>query len=179
MTLTQHQDRRQAPASRITARPARLAPSTGRWVALVVVLAGLFGMHGLAGHGTHGTEQGMDASMVVKTAGATGMAAMAGHDADAAHSLRSLVGPLAHQATHDLPGAVSGDGGAVTGAVSGGAMSALCLAVLTAGALLLQLAARRRRVALAQLPTPARSTVVVFGRDRDPPTLTALSIRRC
>ncbi len=60
MTQTQHP----AEASRTAVRVARSAPSTGHWVALVVVLAGLFGMHGLAGHGSHAAEMGMGDSMV-------------------------------------------------------------------------------------------------------------------
>lgn len=137
--MNQTQD--QAEASRTAARPAL---STGRLVALVVVLAGLFGMHGLADDGSHAAGLGAGDEMVTRT-------------------------------TTAVPTVV----GVATDAMSGGAMSVLCLAVLTAGALLLLLGSGRRRTALAQVPAPAPFTFLGSGRDRDPPSLTALSIRRC
>ena len=126
MTQSQQPDE----ASRTAARVARSAPSTGHWVALVVVLVGLFGMHGLAGHGSHAAEMGIGDSMV--TLPTTAGTSMSGHDATMTTHLwlRTDARPT---------GAASVLTGAVPGALSGGAMSMLCLAVLTAGALLLLL----------------------------------------
>ena len=167
MTQTQQPDE----ASRTAARVARSAPSTGHWVALVVVLVGLFGMHGLAGHGSHAAEMGIGDSMV--TLPTTAGTSMSGHDATMTTHLwlRTDARPT---------GAASVLTGAVPGAMSGGAMSMLCLAVLTAGALLLLLLGTRRpRVALTRMPAPAPSALLGRGRGRDSPSLTALSIRRC
>jgi hypothetical protein len=176
MTQTQQP----ATVSRAAFRIARSGPSTGSWVALVVVLAGLFGMHGLAGHGSHAAEMGMGDSVVtMPTTSVSGMAATGGvngHGAGAA--LTTHVGSHTHA---PAAGSTFGVPGAVSGAMSGGAMSVLCLAVLTAGALLLLLllGTRRPRVAMARTPAPTPSTFLRVGRERDPPSLAALSIRRC
>jgi hypothetical protein len=168
MTQTQQP----AEPSRTAVRAARSAPSTGHWVALVVVLVGLFGMHGLAGHGTHAAEMGMGDAMV--TMPTTAGTATGGHHA----AMTNHLGPHVHAqpggAAVELPGAVSG-------AMSGGAMSVLCLAVLTAGGLVLLLLVRTRRprVTLVRMPAPSPPTFLEVGRERDPPSLTALSIRRC
>ena len=115
-------------------------------------------------------------SLVVVLAGLFGMHGLAAHGAHAAEtgmgvSMVTTAAPAA-EATSDLTSVVSG-------ALSDGAMSMLCLAVLTAGALLLLRAVRRTRVALARMPAPAPPSLLAVGRDRDPPSLTALSVRRC
>jgi hypothetical protein len=150
MTQTQQP----AAASRTAVRAARSTPSAGHWVALVLVLAGLFGMHGLAEHGSHAAERGTGDAMMMSSAGPM----------DVAVSLPSAV-------VEEMSGA----------AMSLDGMSMLCLAVLTAGALLLVLlrGTRLRQVALGRRPAPPQSAFLAAGRDRDPPSLTALSIRRC
>lgn len=146
------------------------APSIGRWVAIVIVLAGLFGMHGLAGHGSESAEMGMGDTMVALTRTA----------ATAATEIEAATHPNPTPQAAALTSSVaSGLVGAMSGTMSGGAMSTLCLAVLTAAALLVLLGARRTWVALARVLTPAPFGVFGVGRDRGPPSLTALSIRRC
>jgi hypothetical protein len=166
-----------AAASRTAVRVARVGPSRGHWFALVVVLVGLVGMHGLAGHGSHAAEMGMgDAVVTMPTTPMSEMAEMTGM---ARHDAAMTTHPGSHTRTQSN-GPILGVPGAVSGAMSG-AMSMLCLAVLTAGALivLLLLGARRSRVALVWMPAPAQSAFLGVGRERDPPSLTALSIRRC
>lgn len=177
--MTQHPAEPPAPhradGSATAARAARSGPSTGRLVAVVVVLAGLFGMHGLAGHGSHGadTSMGMGDSTVAMTAVATTEVVVgAGHDVAMVSAHASPAVSSKARATQSLASAVSGG-------LSGGAMSMLCLAVLTAGMFLLLLVLRRPRVVLARVPAPVAFAPLGWGRDRDPPSLTVLSIRRC
>jgi hypothetical protein len=153
----------------------RSALSTGRWIALVVVLAGLLGMHGLAGHGTHGTGMGMtgmdDQMVTMASTTVTAVSAGSGPGSAMPPDLPAQVAPTAET--------VSGPTGVASGALSGGEMFMLCLAVLTAGALLLRVLLRRPRVALVHVPAPQPFAVLGAGRAPDPPSLTGLSLRRC
>lgn len=145
------------------------APSTGRWIAVVVVVAGLFGMHGLPGHGSESMMRMGDS-----------MLGMATTTRSAAIELEAPTRPSAtqHAATVTDHGSAA-PVGAMSGGMSGGAMSILCLAILTIAALLLFLAVRLTRMPLTRVQSPASFGVSGVGRDRGPPTLAALSIRRC
>lgn len=152
-------------------KAARSAPSIGRLVALVAVLVGLFGMHGLSGHGSDTAEMGMGGGSMVAVV-STAVTAVTGRDAAMGTDLASQ----AHAPTSDAALALTD---VVSGALSGGATSMLCLAVLAAGALLLLLALGRTRIALTWLHSPALFGVLRSEGDRDPPSLTAVLIRRC
>lgn len=153
---------------RAAVRNAYAGHNTGRLVALVFVLAGLFAMHGLAGHGAH-----------------------AGHEVMAAASSQTVLGhgqqfdthsptPAALPATEPAPdGRAQIDRASLPGTASG-ALMALCLAVLT-GALLAFLAVRgQATVAVVVRPVSLGQARHAFGdRDRSPPSLAAFSVQRC
>ena len=180
--------------SNTTARRRVVAPGSGRpvgsWLALLFVLAGLFAMHGLGTHGTHAAHEpaGMHASATnghVVTlhdvaSGDTGdtliaaamPAALAPDPMNHAKALLALApSPLA---------AVSGDARVSAGTGEASGWMALCLAILAAALVLAIGVARRALVGAADsvhwIYAPASP---IHGRDRSPPCLEALSIRRC
>ena len=118
--------------------------------ALLLVLLGVLAMHGVAGHGSGHASAGAAPHH------ASTVAQVVTH---AAHEL-SAVEHLA--ADHSAP-------------VS---WTALCLAVL-AGAVLMLLTARRASGVRVRSGPPGRSTQLPGRRDRDPPSLVLLSVRRC
>lgn len=146
----------------------------------IAVLLGLFAMHGLSGHGTMQHDS-------------ASMGAMAPSLGDHAPTHAPIIAAIAATAaTGDTAGpgsqtvatvagaafALTGDLGGDTGA---GGMAGICLAFLMA---LMLLVARHPRwsrspmsitVLVRQRPTIARAA----RRDRDPPSLILLSIRRC
>lgn len=125
---------------------------------IAVVVLGVLAMHGLGTHGLTGSH-----TPVHTPAHAT---ATGGHHAMAAASLLGDgVGDVLAAPSH--PGAADG-------------MTEMCMAILGLGlALLLLLRARRAAVRWA-LPAARWPLVrIPAGRDRDPPTLALLSIRRC
>jgi len=159
----------------------RTAALGGLWaVAMFVVLAGLFGMHGLASHGT-----GDMAAMTGVTTGAEvhpGTASVP----DAA-SWNTAHTPPAVSATPARSGATR-DGRAfedvahvaTTDDGSSQGMVELCLAFLAAGLIaLLALLARQHTRGLTVRVDRLRLNLGGLGRDRDPPSLTQLSILRC
>ncbi|SDD43875.1 hypothetical protein [Nocardioides lianchengensis] len=151
-----------------TRRRSRLG-QVGRWVALLVTLAGLFAMHGMADHGTasHGAMPGMgSAETVVTTSAPTTPHGEAHPDMRAAPSSEQI-GP-ADGGTHEQPEQMG--------------LLGLCLAILAA---LFALCASRMwalgRTMLAALLPAGRSTAPGWFRARDPvpPDLFQLSIQRC
>lgn len=131
---------------------------------LLAVLGGLFAMHGLGGHGTahHGSG-----SLVAASAAPS---APSGHDT---HAAPRQSGPSAPD-----DGSLA-DGSPPDGSLSG--YAALCLALLAAGSILGRRAGRRGLAVLLPRPRPAPRLVwpPAARRDRDPPSLTRLSINRC
>ncbi len=138
------------------------------WVALSLVLLGLFGMHGLSSHGTssHAAHQSVATSD------------MAPMHADAL--LTTVDAPAATVPAGIVTAAAPVAASLLAGSVSNGGLAALCLTILTGAALtLLWLAlarSHRRSYSLAprmvEVPRP-------LGRDPDPPTPRVLSISRC
>ena len=119
--------------------------------ALLLVLLGVLTMHGVAGHASG------HASANAAPHHASGVAQVVTH---AAHGLSA---PVEHLAEDD------------SAPVS---WTALCLAVL-AGAVLMLLTARRASGVRVRSGPPGRSTQLPGRRDRDPPSLVLLSVRRC
>jgi hypothetical protein len=143
-----------------TPSPLTLTRRHGIAVTAVVVL-GVLAMHGLGTHGLTGSHTPVHTPALV-TARAT---ATGGHQAMAnASSLGDDVGDA-------LAPSQPGDADGMTG---------LCMAILGLGLALLLLLRARGAAVRWPLPT-ARWPVVRIpaGRDRDPPTLALLSIRRC
>jgi hypothetical protein len=119
--------------------------------ALLLVLLGVLAMHGVAGHGSGHASAGA-----------------APHHASAVahvvtHAAHELSAPVEHLAAHDSAPAT---------------WTALCLAVL-AGAVLVFLTARRASGLRVRSWPPSRSAQLPGRRDRDPPSLVLLSVRRC
>jgi len=143
--------------------PSRSRPETAvrhaLWLGgLLVVLGGLFGMHGLDSHGA-----GVD-SVMHATVG--GMAGAVGY------------GDMVDTAPGAAPATI-----AVAWATGGIGMDmamGMCVAVLGLGliASLLRIWASRRRPLMRLMACPVHAPGV-RGRDRDPPSLTHLSIQRC
>jgi len=162
----------------------RTAALGGLWaVAMFVVLAGLFGMHGLASHGT-----GDMAAMAGVTSGAEVHPGTARAPVPGAASLgvahtppaRSATTPVRSGATRDgrafedVAHFATSDGGSSSGMVE------MCLAFLAAGLIaLLALLARQHTRGLTVRVDRLRLNLGGLGRDRDPPSLTQLSILRC
>ena len=119
--------------------------------ALLLVLLGVLAMHGVAGHGS----------------GHASVGALPHHASavaqDVTHAAHDLSAPVEHLAAHDS---------APT------SWTALCLAVL-AGAVLMVLTARRASGVRVRSGPPGQSTRLPGRRDRDPPSLVLLSVRRC
>jgi len=147
---------------------------------MFVVLAGLFGMHGLASHGTG------DMAMAGVTTGAEvhpGTASVPGAASlSVAHTppARSATTPVRSGATRDarafedVAHFATSDGGSSSGMVE------MCLAFLAAGLIaLLALLARQHTRGLTVRVDRLRLNLGGLGRDRDPPSLTQLSILRC
>ena len=125
--------------------------------ALLLVLLGVLAMHGLGGHSATGHS-------------ATGH----GGPPEAAHEhsvVTTVVGHAAHGAADAAEHLATGDPDAA-------AWTALCLAVL-AGAVLLSLATRPGPVLRFAPARPGAASRPPGRRDRDPPSLVALSVRRC
>jgi Family of unknown function (DUF6153) len=128
------------------------------WIAgLLLTLAGLVAMHGLGGHGIPGVAAHDVGAMVTTTAPAA-------HPADPAED-QGVHGTAPEQSEHS----------------EHSGLMALCLAVLVT--LLVTLVRRLGAGHAGSVPVrrgrPGRSRPQRHGRDRDPPSLTALSIQRC
>ena len=160
--------------------PPRIPIRRGLWISsLFLVLAGLFGMHGLSNHGscdmpsTSGTLTGhMTLPDIVEVAQSGSISAHAAHGITTATSTTTsaTAGMLEDVAHITL---------ATGGLGQGQGMVGLCLAVV-AGALLVLAHWTRRPTLRLTLPVIRRSADLRgLGRDRDPPSLTWLSIRRC
>ena len=158
---------------RTTAGTGQTPHTRGLWCAAVfLVLAGLFGMHGLEDHGTADMTAGMGATGVSRTAtpseDSRGLALTThlhqGKTAELSADTRAMQRIA-------WVGSPSGGGGHT--------MAGLCLAVLTMALLSLLTLRRRavRGVGLAVVLPPVSKGGT--GRDRDPPSLNRLSIRRC
>lgn len=155
---------------RIPARP-------GLWVGSLFVLAGLFGMHGLASDGPCGMPA------IVGTAAAEMALPHAGHG-----SMPGVPSSGVAPGTTTAMSATSAAAGAledvVHGTAAGGGhghgMVGLCVAVLAA-ALIVLLALLAPRHGRGHTLHGHRRGVRLrgLGRDRDPPSLTWLSILRC
>ena len=155
---------------RIPARP-------GLWVGYLFVLAGLFGMHGLASDGL------CDMPAMVGTATAEMALPHAGHGSmPGVHS--SGVAPGMTTVMSATSAAAEVLGGVVHGTAAGGGhghgLVGLCVAVLAA-ALVVLLALLTPRLGRGLTMHGDRGGVRLrgLGRDRDPPSLTWLSIQRC
>lgn len=138
---------------------------SGLWLLLgAFALLGLFAMHGLGGHGAHQVGP-----------------------SETHHASSDESPGAAHLTAHDCAGACAADGitaHPVLGSGSGGddlLVMALCLAVLAAGAAVAAVLARGRpSLALLQPPRSAGGPAVDrSARDRDPPSIHALSVLRC
>jgi uncharacterized protein DUF6153 len=161
------------PASRprIPARP-------GLWVgSLFLVLAGLFGMHGLASDGP------CDMPAMVGTAAAEMVLPHAGHgsmqgvpSSGAAPGMTTALSAATSVAARVLEGVVPGT---AAGGGHGHGMVVLCVAVLAAALIvLLALLAARHARGYTVHGDRRRVRLRGPGRDRDPPSLTWLSILR-
>lgn len=128
---------------------------------LLLVLLGVIGMHGIGGHGNHG---------------APASHAAPGTDLAVAHA--SPPSTVHRPAAHVAAGHVA----ALTADPAPEDLNpwvALCLAVLVGGALL---AVRGRAgIAARGVPPvwPVSSSLAPGRRDRDPPSLAVLRVRRC
>ena len=141
-----------------------------RLAGLVMVVIGLFGMSGLASHATDGAT-GTDMSMGALVS-------------ESSTTTSSVAQSLVDTTTGAATAAVT-TGRAVLTKAEGHAgmgmnMACLCLAILMLGATgLFALLNRHPRVtALWSAPRPVMS-LRASGREPDPPSLTALSVRRC
>jgi len=119
--------------------------------ALLLVLLGVLAMYGFGGHG-NGNATPTAASHHAATTWQWGT-----------HAVHAAAGAAEHT-TPDEPAHAS--------------WTALCLAVL-AGAALLVLVTRRAAGALVRSGLPGPSMRLPGRRDRDPPSLVLLSVRRC
>lgn len=129
---------------------------------LLVVLSGLFGMHGLAGHGASGMESVPQSVMTEPAMSGVGAVDEA---KSSVHGVGSAVATASAAAGH--PAMDMG-------------MAGMCLAVLAVGLIALLRLLHRARVHPV-LWVLARSARAPGYRVRDlaPPSLIALSIRRC
>lgn len=149
----------------------------GLWVGSLFVLAGLFGMHGLASGGP------CDMPAMVGPAAAEMALPHVGHGA-MPRVPSSGVAPGTTTAVSATTAAAGVLEGIVHGTAAGGrhshGMVGLCVAVLGA-ALLIRLASGTHRHGRGRTMHGDRRGVRLrgLGRDRDPPSLTWLSIRRC
>lgn len=119
--------------------------------ALLLVLLGVLAMHGVAGHGSGHAPAGA-----------------------APHHASAVAQALTH-AAHDLSVPA---GHLAAGDSAPASWTALCLAVL-AGAVLMALTSRRASGVRVRSGPPGPSTQLPGRRDRDPPSLVLLSVRRC
>ena len=147
--------------------PARKA----LWLAgLLLTLAGLVAMHGLSGHGVSGGAHDMASVMAAQHGSAMAEPGLAdpGHPDGTNARAGTAVVTTAIASVRD--GVTDHDG-----------LMALCVAILVAalGALLRRLAATQTITTLARSSEPTRRWAQLRGRDRDPPSLTVLSIQRC
>ena len=137
---------------------------------LLILLAGIVGMHGLSAH-SGGMAPDVHAVAVHESAGASMSAAPV-----------STLYLAMTTAVDDLAGSALATGGAVVQGVHAGGMGlmATCVAVL---ALSLTALVRRlgsaRGLALHRLASAPPPALGLQGRAPDPPSLTALSTRRC
>lgn len=159
----------------------RIPTRRGLWIgSLILVLAGLFGMHGLSNHGTcdmpstSGTLPGqMALPGIVEVSQSGSISAHAAHGITTATSTTtSVTAGMLEDVAHIALATGGGPG-------QGHGMVGLCLAVV-AGALLVLARWIRRPTLRLTVPASRRSADLRgLGRDRDPPSLTWLSIRRC
>ncbi len=164
----------------------------GLWVgSLFLVVAGLFGMHGLANHGP------CDMPAMTGTSAAEMALPHAAHGSvlttapDAAHSITTAMGATTTSVAVSTATAIPATAGvleeiAQVAAAAGGhghgrgnGMVVLCVAILAGVLIALGLLARRPGRGLSVPVDRRRVNVHGLGRDRDPPSLTWLSIRRC
>jgi len=173
-------------------RRAVAAAAVGRWVMLLVALAGLFAMHGLSDHGA-----GAAVALPHSTASApTGQAMEHAVTADGGPAAASVVGAfgMAH-AAHPASGPASGaesksdavglnDKGAGHDG-HGGILVGVCLAVMAAVLLLGGWVAWRSRLASwargVRFDLIRASATAIRARARGPgaPDLRLLSVQRC
>ena len=156
-------------------------PLRGAWMGvLFLVFAGVVGMHGLGSHGvTHGSAHGTSeqAASHLPSPSAGGHTSHSDPaSTDPATAALLTVDPLSDADLVRGGSAVSSAGDALT---TGGLVE-LCLAVLLIGltATLMALTARVRSRGLPVRP-PIRLVSLAATRDRDPPSLTRLCVRRC
>ena len=149
-------------------QPQRRPRNGAGLLLLFVVLGGVFGMHALDSHGIAGDHMVGMTHPASTSASTIGGGSHVMRSADQVHA--SPEGP-AFSASPSVR-APAGDSTSVM---------SLCLGVLVASVLLL-LVRRAHRLPLIGLaprgPTPAQRSTT-RGRDRDPPSLTLLSVRRC
>jgi hypothetical protein len=145
----------------------RRRPSGAGLLLLFVVLGGVFGMHALDSHGVAGSHVVGKAHHGSMPASAVGDGASMTSGADQVHS-----------ATRRPVLSASSSLRAPTGDSS--SVMSLCLGVLVVSVLLL---VRRAHglplIGLAPRGLTSAQRPATRGRDRDPPSLTLLSVRRC
>lgn len=136
---------------------------------LLILLAGIVGMHGLDSHSGGMAPDVHAIALQERTVAELSAAPMAVHEVMAT-------------AAHHVAGAATASGAfVVEGALDGHMdMTAMCMAVLALGlTMLLRMLGGAPLLPLYQrLCAPSRASGP-HGRDPDPPSLTALSIRRC
>ena len=132
---------------------------------LLVLLAGIVGMHGLNSH----------AGGMAPDSHSIAMHQAVGEFSAAGHDVRDAT-------DHALEAAAAGVVTAVSGGLSGAGpvMGGMCMAVLAVGlAMILRMLRSVPVVALVPVVGEPVRALASSGRDRDPPSLTGLSIRRC
>ncbi|MGI8900422.1 MAG: hypothetical protein ACR2HA_05770 [Nocardioides sp.] len=157
------------------------------WVALSLVLLGLFGMHGLSSHGTssHAAHQSvatsdmapMHADALLTTVDAP--AVMVTTVDAPAGTVPAATVPVGIVTAGIVTAAAPVAASLLAGSVSDG-LAALCLTILAGAALtLLWLALARSHRRPYSLAPRMVEVARPFGRDPDPPTPLLLSISRC
>ena len=148
-------------------QPQRRPPNGAGLLLLFVVLGGVFGMHALDAHGAAGNHT-VDMTHHASTA------ASAIRDGSPMVSSADQVSSSPDVPVFSAPSSLRAPAGDSSSVMS------LCLGVLVASVLLL--VRRARRLPLNGL-APRWDTVAqrstTRGRDRDPPSLALLSVRRC
>lgn len=150
----------------------------GTWLGVMfVVLAGVLGMHGLNTHGVQ-PDPAMGMSHAVGSFGPA-TTQPSPHTTSAAAGSHASTSMSAMAAAQAVPADALISPDSPQRSDDGGGMAGLCMMVLAAAVLLLL----HRRTHTSSRRLPGRlfqvAAVAVCGRDRDPPSLTLLSIRRC
>ena len=149
-------------------QPQRRLPGGAGLLLLFVVVGGVFGMHALGAHGVAGNH----------------MVGMAHHSStfgsvmdDGSRSMSFAD----HQHSSPTVSVFSASSSVLAPTGDSSSVMSLCLGVLASSVLLLLLRRAHRLPVIGLVPrwlTPAQQSTT-RDRDRDPPSLTLLSVRRC